>query len=161
MVWQNAFQVAFFFWSWVRSWISIFPFFLLEWNLNILSWIFFFPSNFQWKFGFPSCFHKNAADLAIRLTMGWVSLATKKHRHITLLNSHLFQIKNFKSLSLFLKVYVKSKHYGSWCIYIFRVIIQVHCSYVTLPLYALVTQVGTLIYIMKMLYIYIYIYKII
>lgn len=62
VLFQNAFQVAFFFWSW-------------------------------WKFGFPSCFHKNAADLAIRLTMG--------------------------------------------------VIIQVHCSYVTLPLYALVTQMGS------------------
>lgn len=62
VLFQNAFQVAFFVWSW-------------------------------WKFGFPSCFHQNAADLAIRLTMG--------------------------------------------------VIIQVHCSYVTLPLYALVTQMGS------------------
>lgn len=62
VLFQNAFQVAFFVWSW-------------------------------WKFDFPSCFHKNAADLAIRLTMG--------------------------------------------------VIIQVHCSYVTLPLYALVTQMGS------------------
>ncbi|KAM3345351.1 MLO-like protein 12 [Capsicum galapagoense] len=62
VLFQNAFQVAFFVWSW-------------------------------WKFGFPSCFHRNAADLAIRLTMG--------------------------------------------------VIIQVHCSYVTLPLYALVTQMGS------------------
>ncbi|KAK4356038.1 hypothetical protein RND71_025009 [Anisodus tanguticus] len=62
VLFQNAFQVAFFAWSW-------------------------------WKFGFPSCFHKNPADLAIRLTMG--------------------------------------------------VIIQVHCSYVTLPLYALVTQMGS------------------
>lgn len=62
VLFQNAFQVAFFVWSW-------------------------------WKFGYPSCFHQNAADIAIRLTMG--------------------------------------------------VIIQVHCSYVTLPLYALVTQMGT------------------
>ncbi|MCD7472723.1 MLO-like protein 6, partial [Datura stramonium] len=62
VLFQNAFQVAFFVWSW-------------------------------WKFGFPSCFHQNAADLAIRLSMG--------------------------------------------------VIIQFHCSYVTLPLYALVTQMGS------------------
>nr|GLL23213.1 MLO-like protein 12 isoform X2 [Ipomoea trifida] len=58
----NAFQVAFFFWSW-------------------------------YKFGVPSCFHKNVADIAIRLSMG--------------------------------------------------VIIQILCSYVTLPLYALVNQMGS------------------
>ncbi|XP_019193211.1 PREDICTED: MLO-like protein 12 [Ipomoea nil] len=62
VLFQNAFQVAFFFWSWV-------------------------------KFGLFSCFHRNAADIAIRLSMG--------------------------------------------------VIIQILCSYVTLPLYALVTQMGS------------------
>ncbi|KAK4385872.1 MLO-like protein 12 [Sesamum angolense] len=59
---QNAFQLAFFAWSW-------------------------------WKFGYPSCYHENLEDLVIRIAMG--------------------------------------------------VLIQVLCSYVTLPLYALVTQMGT------------------
>ncbi|XP_019193214.1 PREDICTED: MLO-like protein 12 isoform X2 [Ipomoea nil] len=62
VLFQNAFQVAFFFWSW-------------------------------YKFGVPSCFHKNVADVAIRLSMG--------------------------------------------------VIIHFLCSYVTLPLYALVNQMGS------------------
>ncbi|KAG5616339.1 hypothetical protein H5410_016163 [Solanum commersonii] len=46
-----------------------------------------------WKFNLPSCFHKNATDIAITLSMG--------------------------------------------------ALIQVLCSYVTLPLYALVTQMGS------------------
>ncbi|KAL0290064.1 UNVERIFIED_CONTAM: MLO-like protein 12 [Sesamum calycinum] len=61
VLFQNAFQLAFFAWSW-------------------------------WKFGYPSCYHENL-DLVIRIAMG--------------------------------------------------VLIQVLCSYVTLPLYALVTQMGT------------------
>ncbi|KAL0317456.1 UNVERIFIED_CONTAM: MLO-like protein 6 [Sesamum angustifolium] len=62
VLFQNAFQLAFFAWSW-------------------------------WKFGYPSCYHENLEDLVIRIAMG--------------------------------------------------VLIQVLCSYVTLPLYALVTQMGT------------------
>ncbi|KAL0402368.1 UNVERIFIED_CONTAM: MLO-like protein 6 [Sesamum latifolium] len=62
VLFQNAFQLAFFAWSW-------------------------------WKFGYPSCYHENLEDLVIRIAMG--------------------------------------------------VLVQVLCSYVTLPLYALVTQMGT------------------
>ncbi|CAM8967390.1 unnamed protein product [Rhodiola kirilowii] len=62
VLFQNAFQVAFFFWTW-------------------------------WEFGFQSCFHKHKEDIAIRIAMG--------------------------------------------------LLIQFLCSYVTLPLYALVTQMGS------------------
>ncbi|CAL9078470.1 unnamed protein product [Musa textilis] len=62
VLFQNAFQLAFFAWSW-------------------------------YEFGYPSCFHKNIQDIVIRISMG--------------------------------------------------VLIQVLCSYVTLPLYALVTQMGS------------------
>ncbi|KAL3520690.1 hypothetical protein ACH5RR_018839 [Cinchona calisaya] len=62
VLFQNAFQLAFFFFSW-------------------------------YKYGLPSCFHKRPVDIAVRLSMG--------------------------------------------------IIVQVLCSYVTLPLYALVTQMGT------------------
>lgn len=62
VLFQNAYQLAFFTWSW-------------------------------WKFHLPSCFHKNTTDIAISLSMG--------------------------------------------------ALIQVLCSYVTLPLYALVTQMGS------------------
>ncbi|XP_026662382.2 LOW QUALITY PROTEIN: MLO-like protein 6 [Phoenix dactylifera] len=62
VLFQNAFQLAFFAWSWS-------------------------------EFGLPSCFHKNIEDIIIRISMG--------------------------------------------------VLIQVLCSYVTLPLYALVTQMGS------------------
>ncbi|KAG6402289.1 hypothetical protein SASPL_139167 [Salvia splendens] len=62
VLFQNAFQLAFFAWSW-------------------------------YEFGFPSCYHENLEEMIIRITMG--------------------------------------------------VTIQVLCSYVTLPLYALVTQMGS------------------
>ncbi|CAL9167580.1 unnamed protein product [Musa hybrid cultivar] len=62
VLFQNAFQLAFFAWSW-------------------------------YEFGYPSCFHKSIEDIVIRISMG--------------------------------------------------VLIQVLCSYVTLPLYALVTQMGS------------------
>ncbi|XP_057471303.1 MLO-like protein 6 [Actinidia eriantha] len=62
ILFQNAFQLAFFAWAW-------------------------------YEFGLHSCFHHKAEDIIIRLTMG--------------------------------------------------VLIQILCSYVTLPLYALVTQMGT------------------
>lgn len=62
VLFQNAFQLAFFAWSWG-------------------------------EFGYPSCFHKRIEDIIIRISMG--------------------------------------------------VLIQVLCSYVTLPLYALVTQMGS------------------
>ncbi|XP_029123353.1 MLO-like protein 2 [Elaeis guineensis] len=62
VLFQNAFQLAFFAWSW-------------------------------YEFGFPSCFHQRVDDIIIRFSMG--------------------------------------------------VLIQVLCSYVTLPLYALVTQMGS------------------
>ncbi|KAL3523440.1 hypothetical protein ACH5RR_016274 [Cinchona calisaya] len=62
VLFQNAFQLAFFAWSW-------------------------------YEFGIPSCFHKGPVDISIRLSMG--------------------------------------------------IITQVLCSYVTLPLYALVTQMGS------------------
>ncbi|KAL6552864.1 hypothetical protein OROHE_008228 [Orobanche hederae] len=62
VLFQNAFQLAFFAWSW-------------------------------YEFGYPSCYHENLEDLIIRVAMG--------------------------------------------------VLIQVLCSYVTLPLYALVTQMGS------------------
>ncbi|KAK4485480.1 hypothetical protein RD792_008122 [Penstemon davidsonii] len=62
VLFQNAFQLAFFFWSW-------------------------------YTFGYPSCYHRNLADITIRIVMG--------------------------------------------------VLIQFLCSYVTLPLYALVTQMGS------------------
>ncbi|RRT39503.1 hypothetical protein B296_00059086, partial [Ensete ventricosum] len=62
VLFQNAFQLAFFAWSW-------------------------------YEFGYPSCFHKHVEEIIIRLSMG--------------------------------------------------LLIQVLCSYVTLPLYALVTQMGS------------------
>lgn len=62
VLFQNAFQLAFFAWSW-------------------------------YEFGIKSCFHEKTADIVIRITMG--------------------------------------------------VLIQILCSYVTLPLYALVTQMGS------------------
>ncbi|KAH7690824.1 mlo protein [Dioscorea alata] len=62
VLFQNAFQIAFFAWSW-------------------------------YEFGYPSCFHKRVEDMIIRISMG--------------------------------------------------ILIQVLCSYVTLPLYALVTQMGS------------------
>ncbi|KAK6136292.1 hypothetical protein DH2020_029956 [Rehmannia glutinosa] len=62
VLFENAFQLAFFAWSW-------------------------------YEFGYPSCYHENLEDLIIRIAMG--------------------------------------------------VLIQVLCSYVTLPLYALVTQMGS------------------
>ncbi|PKI62598.1 hypothetical protein CRG98_017020 [Punica granatum] len=62
VLFQNAFQLAFFAWTW-------------------------------WQFGMQSCFHKQTEDVVIRITMG--------------------------------------------------VLIQILCSYVTLPLYALVTQMGS------------------
>ncbi|XP_042408577.1 MLO-like protein 6 [Zingiber officinale] len=62
VLFQNAFQLAFFAWSW-------------------------------YEFGYPSCFHKRIEDIIIRISMG--------------------------------------------------ILIQVLCSYVILPLYALVTQMGT------------------
>ncbi|GFP98875.1 mlo-like protein 6 [Phtheirospermum japonicum] len=62
VLFENAFQLAFFAWSW-------------------------------YEFGYPSCYHENLEDLIIRISMG--------------------------------------------------VLIQVLCSYVTLPLYALVTQMGS------------------
>ncbi|XP_047955237.1 MLO-like protein 12 isoform X1 [Salvia hispanica] len=62
VLFQNAFQLAFFAWSW-------------------------------YEFGYPSCYHENLEEMLIRITMG--------------------------------------------------VTIQVLCSYVTLPLYALVTQMGS------------------
>ncbi|KAK4485319.1 hypothetical protein RD792_007955 [Penstemon davidsonii] len=62
VLFQNAFQLAFFAWSW-------------------------------YEFGYPSCYHQNLADIIIRIVMG--------------------------------------------------VLIQFLCSYVTLPLYALVTQMGS------------------
>ncbi|CAA3009594.1 MLO 6 [Olea europaea subsp. europaea] len=62
VLFQNAFQLAFFAWAW-------------------------------YEFGFKSCFHENLEDIIIRITMG--------------------------------------------------VLIQFLCSYVTLPLYALVTQMGS------------------
>ncbi|XP_057784583.1 MLO-like protein 6 [Salvia miltiorrhiza] len=62
VLFQNAFQIAFFVWSW-------------------------------YEFGFPSCYHENFEEMIIRITMG--------------------------------------------------VTIQVLCSYVTIPLYALVTQMGS------------------
>ncbi|XP_057799042.1 MLO-like protein 6 [Salvia miltiorrhiza] len=62
VLFENAFQIALFAWSWL-------------------------------KFGYPSCYHENLQDLLIRIVMG--------------------------------------------------VVIQVLCSYVTLPLYALVTQMGS------------------
>ncbi|KAK1432070.1 hypothetical protein QVD17_08960 [Tagetes erecta] len=62
VLFQNAFQLAFFLWSW-------------------------------WKFGFRSCFHHRDEDIIIRITMA--------------------------------------------------IVIQFICSYVTLPLYALVTQMGS------------------
>ncbi|KAK4430884.1 MLO-like protein 6 [Sesamum alatum] len=62
VLFQNAFQLAFFAWSW-------------------------------YEFGYPSCYHENLEDLIIRVAMG--------------------------------------------------ILIQVLCSYVTLPLYALVTQMGS------------------
>ncbi|KAJ0967107.1 hypothetical protein J5N97_024024 [Dioscorea zingiberensis] len=62
VLFQNAFQIAFFAWSW-------------------------------YEFGYPSCFHQRIEDMIIRITMG--------------------------------------------------ILIQVLCSYVTLPLYALVAQMGS------------------
>ncbi|XP_042001480.1 MLO-like protein 6 [Salvia splendens] len=62
VLFENAFQIALFVWSWL-------------------------------KFGYPSCYHENLEELLIRIMMG--------------------------------------------------VVIQVLCSYVTLPLYALVTQMGS------------------
>ncbi|XP_057799039.1 MLO-like protein 6 isoform X2 [Salvia miltiorrhiza] len=62
VLFENAFQLAFFAWSWL-------------------------------KFGYPSCYHENLEDMIIRIVMG--------------------------------------------------IVIQVLCSYVTLPLYALVTQMGS------------------
>ncbi|KAH6801676.1 hypothetical protein C2S51_033122 [Perilla frutescens var. frutescens] len=62
VLFENAFQIAFFTWSW-------------------------------YEFGFPSCYHENVEEMIIRITTG--------------------------------------------------VTIQVLCSYVTLPLYALVTQMGS------------------
>lgn len=62
VLFTNAFQLAFFVWSW-------------------------------YEYGYPSCYHENLEDIIIRISMG--------------------------------------------------VLIQVLCSYVTLPLYALVTQMGT------------------
>ncbi|XVE79072.1 hypothetical protein DITRI_Ditri14bG0028400 [Diplodiscus trichospermus] len=62
VLFQNAFQVAFFAWSW-------------------------------YEFGIKSCFHEHTEDIVIRISMG--------------------------------------------------VLVQILCSYVTLPLYALVTQMGT------------------
>ncbi|KAL8517978.1 hypothetical protein ACS0TY_009320 [Phlomoides rotata] len=62
VLFQNAFQIAFFAWSW-------------------------------YEFGYPSCYHENLVDIIIRIMTG--------------------------------------------------VLIQVLCSYVTLPLYALVTQMGS------------------
>ncbi|KAL3649755.1 hypothetical protein CASFOL_006158 [Castilleja foliolosa] len=62
VLFENAFQLAFFAWTW-------------------------------YEFGYPSCYHENLEDLIIRISMG--------------------------------------------------VLIQVLCSYVTLPLYALVTQMGS------------------
>ncbi|KAI3470456.1 hypothetical protein Pfo_027119 [Paulownia fortunei] len=62
VLYQNAFQLAFFAWSW-------------------------------YQFGYPSCYHENLEEMIIRITMG--------------------------------------------------VLIQVLCSYVTLPLYALVAQMGS------------------
>ncbi|CAK9136151.1 unnamed protein product [Ilex paraguariensis] len=107
VLFQNAFQLAFFVWSW-------------------------------YEFGLRSCFHETKEDIAIRLSMGC-------------LDCSCFALQNAFQLAFFV---------WSWYEFGLRscfhetkediairlsmgVIIQFVCSYVTLPLYALVTQMGS------------------
>lgn len=70
VLFQNAFQLAFFAWTWVRKLII---------NCNLQIWhsydeivftnlVFF--GDFQYEFGFKSCFYAHTEDVVIRISMG-------------------------------------------------------------------------------------------
>lgn len=100
MILQNAFQIAYFLWTWVRKEPILYDiqYFLLFFSLEILIFLrmFFFYifdlfKKMQYEFKITSCFHENLPLIVIRVVLG--------------------------------------------------VALQVLCSYITFPLYALVTQV--------------------
>ena len=84
--------------------------------------IFFF---FQLQFGIKSCFHSRTEDAVIRITMGWVLF------HLLLTRISTSRILGAMSVI----------HNYNMDEYSARILVQILCSYVTLPIYALVTQV--------------------
>ncbi|XP_039039517.1 MLO-like protein 6 [Hibiscus syriacus] len=89
VLFQNAFQLAFFAWTWVRFFTNFIRCFGLDFVMKFICLFY----EMQYEFGLKSCFHEHVEDVVIRISMG--------------------------------------------------VLIQILCSYVTLPLYALVTQMGS------------------
>lgn len=64
---QNAFQLAFFAWSWVSILKSIHqPKYVIR---TFLRYKYFLP-HLQYEFGLTSCYHKTKADVTIRISMG-------------------------------------------------------------------------------------------
>ena len=81
VLFQNAFQLAFFAWSTV-SLLSLSAllfsmsetFFLNHMLMQFFFFLFFF---LQYEFNLKSCFHKTNEDIAIRVSMGWVLRKTR------------------------------------------------------------------------------------
>lgn len=71
---QNAFQIAFFAWSWVSNiaiYISHISVFSRKYVLLPICKILKAPSRIpQYEFGFPSCYHENFEEMIIRIIMG-------------------------------------------------------------------------------------------
>lgn len=96
----------------------------------------------QLQFGIKSCFHSHTEDVVIRITMGYVSFITLHLNSISQIICILYA-----SIFTYLPILIKMSISLIFMHDFVRVLIQILCSYVTLPLYALVTQVH--IYINK------------